>query len=326
VPTARPAADAVPAEVTVVVVTWQGRHLLGACLTSLATQTVAHDLLVVDNASTDGTTDLLAKEFPHARVLILDHNGGFAGGIAAALPLVGTPFVALLNNDAEAEPQWLERSLAALRSRPDAAAMTARMMLQTQQDVINNAGVVLVRGGYGADRGLGEPSASYPRPQEVFGFSGGAAVLRTDPVRTAGGMPARFFMYYEDTDLAWRLRLAGWQIWYEPRAVVAHRHAASAGLRSPTFAFYSERNRLLMLMRCAPAGFALSQIVRFGLTTMSLFVRRVAATDPVFQVRLRMRVIAAVIRLMPWALRERRDIGRRAARRRSEVSDHWIAR
>ena len=317
------------AGVTVVVVTWQGAHLLGDCLGSLAAQTVPHEVLVVDNASTDGTATLLSDDFPAARVLTLDRNTGFAGGVAAALPEVSTRFVALLNNDAKADPRWLERSLAALETRPEAAAVAAKMLLWDQPGCVNNAGVDLVRGGYGADRGLGRPSASYAEAEEVFGFSGGAAVLRTDAVREAGGMPARFFLYYEDTDLSWRLRLAGRQIWYEPGAVVLHRHAASAGLRSAAFAFYSERNRLLMLLRCAPSGFALAQLARFALTTASLLARRLSgqllAADPVFRFGVRARVLAAVLRMAPWALRERREIGRRAARRRSGIGDRWIA-
>jgi GT2 family glycosyltransferase len=319
------------AAVTVVVVTWQGAHLLGDCLASLDAQTIRHELLVVDNASTDGTRELLGAVFPRAVVLALDRNTGFAGGMAAALPLVPTPYVALLNNDAAADPHWLQRSLDVLGRRADVAAVTSRMLFWDEPDRVNNAGVMLVRGAYGADRGLDEPDgAPYDSPQEVFGFSGGAAVLRTDAVREAGGMPGEFFLYYEDTDLAWRLRLAGWRIWYEPGAVVLHHHAASTDRRSATFAFYNERNRLLMLVRCAPATFAVRQVARFCLTSASLVLRRALGqhlpADPVFRLRLRLRVLAGVARLTPWALRQRRAVGRHLAVPRAAVTGEWLGR
>ena len=320
-----------PADVTVIVVTWQAAHLIGECLASLAAQTHAHRTLVVDNASTDRTAALVGAEFPSVQVLSLDTNTGFAGGVAAALPYVHTPYLALLNNDATADPRWLERSVGLLSERTDVAAATARMRLWDNPSLLNNAGVRLMRGGYGADRGLDEPDGPpFDAPAEVFGFSGGAAVLRTDAMRAVGGMPPEFFLYYEDTDLAWRLRLAGWRIWYEPAAIVTHRHAASTDRRSPMFAFYNERNRLLMLLRCAPAGFVLRQLVRFVLTTASLAMRRLlrqrVPAEPVFRVALRLRILAAVLRMAPRALRQRVAIGRAAVIPRAAITAAWVGR
>ena len=125
--------------------------------------------------------------------------------------------------------------------------------------------VVLLASGYGGDRGLGESDgASVAGAAAVFGFSGGAAVLRTLAVRAVGGIASGWFMYYEDTDLSWRLRLAGWQIVYEPAAVVHHRHAASSRTsRSESFAFFNERNRLLTLVRNAPSSVTATQLARF---------------------------------------------------------------
>jgi GT2 family glycosyltransferase len=285
-------------------------------------------VVVVDNASTDGTASLLASDFPHASVITLARNTGFAGGVAAALDSIHTPYVALLNNDAAADPCWLERSVAALRAEAGVAAVTAKLLLW-ESGRINNAGVVLTRDGYGADRGLDQPDGPpYDAAVEVFGFSGGAAVLRTDAVRAAGGVPARFFLYYEDTDLAWRLRLGGRRIRYQPDAVVRHRHAATSNRDSPMFAYYNERNRLLMLLRCAPASFALRQVLRFCVTSASLAMRRAIRQQlpdvPVFRLRLRLRVLAGVVRSLPWALQERRAIGRRATVPRRVVAAEWV--
>ncbi|PRZ38610.1 hypothetical protein CLV47_12077 [Antricoccus suffuscus] len=316
------------ADITVVIVTWQGRDLTKSALESLATQTQPHRVLVVDNASTDGTTDMLRADFPDADVLALQDNTGFAGGAAAALGRVSSRYVALLNNDALADPRWLEHSLAMLE-QPQVAAVSAKMLLTDRQSpggtpLINNAGVALLSTGYGADRGLGIPDgADYAVPARVFGFSGGAAVLRTLAVKAVGGFDASYFMYYEDTDLSWRLRLAGWEILYCSDAVVHHRHAATSDPDSEMFAFHNERNRLLTLLRNAPLGYAAAKLARFMVTTGSLtlrhWLRRDVPARQVFLPQLRLRVLGSVVRLLP------RTLAKRTTTRvsRAEVVSAW---
>jgi GT2 family glycosyltransferase len=318
-----------PARVTVLVVTWRAVDLLPACLDSLRAQTLPHDLLVVDNASTDGTAALLAERYPEARVLRLPRNAGFAGGVAAGLAAVASPYVAVLNDDAVAEPGWLAALVAALDAEPRAGAVTSRLLLGgATPALVNNAGVVLRRDGYGADRGLGEPDGPpYDVAAEVFGFSGGAALMRREAVEAIGGFPARFFLYYEDTDTSWRLRLAGWTVRYEPGARVRHVHSASSDQRSASFAFFNERNRLLMLTRCAPAGVVARAVARFPVTTASLAAKR-ALRRPVppaehFRTRLRLRVLASYGRLLPWALRERRRVRAASTVDRRAVWSRW---
>jgi GT2 family glycosyltransferase len=313
--------------VTVVVVTWQGRHLVDACLASLRAQTLPHRLVVVDNASTDGTVEFLAAEHPEATVVVTTENLGFAGGAQIGLDLVDTPYAALLNNDAQADPGWLEALVGALDEHPEAAAATSRMLLADRPGMLNNTGVVLLPDGYGADRGLGAPASDGVAPDEVFGFSGGAAVLRMSAVRDVGGFARRFFLYYEDTDLSWRLRLAGWTVRYEPAAVVRHLHSATVDQRSESFAFHNERNRLLMLLRCAPAGMALRAPARFLLTTASLTVRRLTGgrvpDTPNLRPGVRLRAFRSYLRHLPWALTGRRHIVRDAAVDPRQVVARW---
>jgi len=316
----------VAGDVTVVVVTWEQRDLVLACLQSLARQTVPHRVLVVDNASTDGTADMVAQHFPDVVILRQRSNLGFAGGVSVAMDVVDTRFVALLNNDAKADARWLEASLVALAD-PSVVAVTARLLLAEDTSTINNAGGVLLTSGYCADRGLGSPDGErFAYPAEVFAFCGGAAVVRTLAVKAVGGFDADYFMYYEDTDLSWRLRLAGWHIVYAPDAVVHHLHAASSDSRSQMFAFHNERNRLLMLCTDAPLGFAVSRIARFALTTASLAGKRLTgrATPPhnVFRPDLRLRVLVAVVACLPMTLRKRRHVPQRV--RRSEVLHEWL--
>ncbi len=312
-------------DVTVVVVTWQGRHLIEACLDSLSTQTAAHRVVVVDNASTDGTAELVRDRHPEVALVELATNTGFAGGVAAVLDQVETRYLALLNNDAEADPTWLREATAYLGAHPEVAAVSSRMLLADVAGTINNAGVLLLPTGYGADRGLGEPDGeTFDQPVEVFAASGGAGVYRTLAVKAVGGIEPRYFMYYEDTDLSWRLRLAGWTIAYCPTAVVHHRHAASSAPGSPSFAFHTERNRLLTLARCAPPGFALAQTCRFVLTTASLTLSRLLGRavpdDAVVSPAVRLRALASVLRLAPQLMRVRATSTRA---RRAGVLREW---
>lgn len=314
------------AAVTVVVVTWQGAHLLRECLNSLRKQTIQHQVLVVDNASSDDTTTVLA-DYPEVQVIRLARNAGFAGGVAAAFDVVDSEFIALLNNDAAADPDWLRFSLAAVT--PGCAAVTARMLLWDGV-TINNTGIAMLPNGYGSDRGLGETHQQrFAAAAEVFGFSGGAALLRAQAIRDIGGFRAEFFLYYEDTDVSWRLQLAGWQIRYEPSALVRHRHAASSDPSSALFAFYTERNRLFTLLRCAPASLAVRQLARFVLTTLSLTVKRASGRavqqHQIFNPLLRARVLVAVGQALPHLLQQRREITRQAVRSRGSVVRRWLS-
>lgn len=268
---------------------------------------------MVDNASDDGTAALLAAHPSHPQVLRLPRNTGYAGALAAALPEVGTPLLAWLNDDAEPEPDWLATLEDTLDQAPLAAAATS--LLVRPDGTTQSAGVRLTADGHGAD--LAEPAV------EVFGFCGGAALLRTDALRAIGGVPARFFCYYEDTDTAWRLRLAGWDVVAAPEARVVHAHGVSSKPGSPLFHLWNERNRLLMLLRCAPRGVAVAQLARFAALTAVLPLRpgRPAAAN--FRFGLRCRVLAEVAARLPATLRARRRIGRRAALGRGAIWEAW---
>ncbi|MFD2466522.1 glycosyltransferase family 2 protein [Amycolatopsis silviterrae] len=298
---------------TVVVVTWRGADHLTGCLDALAAQSRPHRTVVVDNASTDGTATILAEHPSRPEVLRLRRNTGYAGAMAHVLDRIDTPRVAWLNDDAAPEPDWLATLEDALDSQPLAAAVTSR--LELPDGSTQSIGVRLTADGHGAD--LTEPS------DEVFGFCGGAALLRTEAVRAVGGVPASFFCYYEDTDTAWRLRLAGWHVAAAPKARVQHLHGASTNPGSPLFHRWNERNRLLMLLRCAPAGVAVRELARFAAITALLPLRRHRPDAANFDPALRLRVLAEVVLRLPRTLRERGRVGRISALGRGAIWEAW---
>ncbi len=337
-----PDPDGTPrADVTVVTVTYQAADLVLDCLAGLRAQRLGGrtmEVVVVDNASSDGTADLVERHHPEVRVMRSPVNRGFAGGNNVALREVQTPFVVLLNNDAVPEPDAVAALVGALEAAPDdVAALTATVLLAARfrpatpldpagvrvvgpdgtwvndpdgtVTLVNSTGNVVRTDGYGVDRGWLADAARHHPEAEVFGFCGAAAVLRTSAVRDVGLFDEDFFLYYEDSDLSWRLRLAGYRIEHCAAAVVHHVHAASTGEGSDLFRFHDGRNRLLMLTKDATARRAVRAVLRYGLTTASIAVRR---SQPWPAVRLRLRVAASYARLLPAMLAKRRAVGRRA--------------
>ena len=181
-------------------------------------------------------------------------------------------------------------------------------------DVINNVGSSLYRGGYGGDRGFLERDfGQFQQPAEVFAWCGGAVLLKRSYLDEVGMFDERLFLYYEDTDLSWRGRLQGWRYLYEPSSVVRHRHAQSLGVGTQLFRFYTERNRLLVLAKNAPARAAL----RAGLGETRRCVRWMLSAYILRPLRMQMperhesahrrRVLASYARLVWPMVRDRRN-------------------
>lgn len=267
-------------------------------------------MIIVDNASDDGTAELISAH----EVVRLPRNRGYAGGLAAVLDMVETPYVAWLNDDAAPDPSWLTELESALDGDPGAAAATSSILLMDGST--QSVGVALTSDGHGRDVVLAG--------REVFGFCGGAALLRTAELKAAGGVPASFFCYYEDTDTAWRLRLAGHRVISVGPARVRHRHGASTRPGSVLFHRWNERNRLLMLLRCAPAKVALPQFARFAVITALLPFRKDVPDAANFRLGLRTRVLAEVLLRLPATLWQRLRI--RTEVSRGSVWRDWAGR
>ena len=450
-----------PAVATVVIVNYNGAHLLPACLDALDAQRSADtpfDTLVVDNASSDDSLDLLAAKYPWATVIASPSNTGFAGGNNLALREVRTPFAVLLNNDATPEPGWLANLLAPFAAdggarlgavtgkivfmprfvrlafategfRPgphdgrdlgmrvyrvdvDGVEVTAKVLWESAtfglehagaesfrwtrpdgevlvpvpfdrapdgklleparitlsviadrtkpaqfngmqatldeslttvevvlpegtaaMDVVNNAGGIVFADGYGADRGFQQiDSGQYDESQEVFTACGNGMAIRTEVGRAVDWFDDDFFMYYEDTDLSWRIRSRGYAIRYQPDAVLRHIHAASSEEWSPRFVFHVDRNRMLMLTKDASARLALRAVVRYPLTAASMALRaivealRVRHRPAVRPHVLRARVFGSYLRLLPRMLARRVAVSRTATVPRAELESWLVSR
>jgi GT2 family glycosyltransferase len=254
---ATPAAEATA--VSAIVVNHRRAELTIECLASLeaALERVGEpgELIAVDNGSGDGSAERIAERFPDARVIALGENRGFAGAVNAGAGQSGAEWVLLLNNDATLEPDAVARLLEAGRRRDNVGSVAAQMRFAASPRVLNSAGIGVDRLGVAYDRGLGEPVDGEPgEPVEVFGASGGAALLRRAMLDELGGLDDSFFFALEDVDLAWRARMAGWRALYAPGAVVWHHHGSTGRHTSPFKHFHVGRNRVRMLAKNAEPG------------------------------------------------------------------------
>lgn len=251
----------------VVVLTHNGLAHLGECLGSLrATEYGNFRVVVVDNASTDGSAAFVRGNFPEAEVLENRRNEQFAGGmnrgIAHALG-AGAEYVALLNNDLVVEPAWLGGMVRAARSGERVGAVAARLMYYQNRRILNGIGVDVTRLGYAIDRGQGELfGEKYRRPEEVPAFSGGACLLSAEALREVGSFDRSFIIYMEDVDLSFRMRGAGWRIVTAPDAVVYHKHSATMKKGSTLQYYLLLRNRMKLLLKYFPPGQLLGWTLR----------------------------------------------------------------
>ena len=281
----------------IVIVNWRQAELTIRAARSIREQLGDGDVLViVDNASGDGSVERLRRE--GLTVVESSENLGFGAGVNLGAQGMVEDVLVLLNNDAVAEPDFLEALLRTLSDPPSAtapAAATARILLagrwkpaaQGRQDalvsphtgrwtrvsdeaaargegevLVNSTGNQVDASGNGYDRDWLVPAGQEHSPSEVFGLCGGACAIRREAWQALGGFREDLFMYYEDTDLSWRLRERGWRVVYVREAVVLHEHASSSGTGSAMFIRVNTRNRILTAAAHSPAPVVMQALAR----------------------------------------------------------------
>ncbi len=294
-----------PGGVAVVIVNYNGERLLPECLGALAGQTLAPaEIVVADNGSHDGSLALLRAGHPGVLVLELGRNLGFAGGANRGVAATSAPWVCVLNSDATPAPDWLAQLTAA--PLDERTWSLGSVLVSAATGRIESAGDQYSPDGYAykllRDRPLGDlPERPYP----VFAAPGAAPVFRRDVFDALGGYAERFFLYYEDVDLAFRAVLAGYHALLVPSARVTHRLGATT--RSLARGrFYVARNSMWCAVRCLPDAAPRRLARRWAIELRSNRPRRLAPVE----IAGRLAGLAG----LPRALHERRAI---QARRRA---------
>jgi len=243
-----------PPLLSVVIPNWNGARFLPTCLDALAAQTYPNiEVIVADNASSDGSQALLRARYPGVRLVELPANRGFTGACNAGIQAARGAFIALLNNDTEADPGWAAAVVDAFARHPEAGSVASKMLLFDRRDHIHTTGDYFTVDGRAGNRGVWErDEGQYDREEHVFSACGGAAVYRRAMLDQIGLLDDAFFFSGEDVDLGWRAQLAGWRCLYTPAAVVYHHLAATGG--GVTASYYDGRNLIYILVKDYPAA------------------------------------------------------------------------
>lgn len=304
-----------PPVVGVLIVNWNSGPLLTRCLDALDGQTTRPArILVVDNASTDGS-EQSASGRPGVELLRMSANLGFAEANNLGVEhLEDCDWIALLNPDAFAEPGWLAALTARAGQDPTVASLASRQLLADRPSTLDGSGDVYSVAGLAWRRDHGLPAVSHGLASgEVFGPCAAAGLYRRDAFREVLGFDRTFFCYFEDVDLAFRLRLSGYRSLFVADAVVHHVGSALSGYRSDFAVFHGQRNLVWTFFKDMPAGLLLLYLPHHALMNLaSLLVLGARGQGGVA-----LRAKWAALRGLPGVLRERQRV---QARRRATAA------
>lgn len=311
-----------------VVVNWNRRDLLRSCLQSLTRQLLNQpfEVVLVDNGSDDGSAEMALREFSNhpafeLRLIRNPDNRGFCAANNQGFAASNSKLIALLNNDAEAEPQWLASLVGAFEKQHDVGMAASKILVYEDPRRIDKAGHLIYPDGQNRGRGTGElDTGQYDRLEEILWPDGCAAMYRREMLDQIGGFDEDFFAYADDAELGLRARIAGWTCLYIPSAVVRHHRGQTLGLRSARRLELIERNRVLLAIKLFPwsllwlnGAYYLARLAASLWATLRS--RGEVAQFP--GIRAKLQAVLALIRgdlqalaLLPRMLRKRRSLNR----------------
>jgi GT2 family glycosyltransferase len=242
--------------VSVVIPTSRGGADLETCLVSLAAQSYPDlEVIVIDNASSDRSIEHLPERFASLRVLRNEENRGFVGACNQGIEASSRELVLLLNDDTALEPGALPALVRALAHHPSWGACQAKLLLMDDPVRLDTAGSFLTATGFLVHRGAYEPEERFTASDEIFAAKGAALLVRRRALAEVGAFDPDFFAYLEETDLCWRLWLAGWEVGFAADARILHKLGATASALPSAFVqFHSFKNRICMLIKNLGAG------------------------------------------------------------------------
>lgn len=239
-------------DASVIIPNWNGAHLLAPCLDSLRRQTwQAFEVIVVDNASTDGSVELISRDYPEVRVISLPSNRGFSAAVNEGIRQSSSEMIVLLNNDTEADSRWLAELHHAFYACPQIGWFASKILLYDRREAIHSAGDYYRIDGIPGNRGVWERDEGlYDSSRDVFGACAAAAVYRRSMLQDIGLFDEDLVAYCEDVDLNFRAQLAGYRCLFIPSAIVYHRLSATGG--GSLASYYCGRNFIITYLRNMP--------------------------------------------------------------------------
>lgn len=241
-------------EVSVIIPNFNGMAYLDGVLASLERQTITNfEVILVDNGSEDGSCAFVAASYPWVHMIELSENFGFCRAVNEGIKAARSRYVLLLNNDIEAEENFLEEMVAALKRHKKAFSCGARMIQFHDRDRLDDAGNYYCALGWAYARGKGKDIHTYEKEEKIFSACAGAAIYRKKIFDKIGYFDEEHFAYLEDMDIGYRARLFGYENWYVPKAVVYHVGSGTSGSRYNQFKTrYSSRNNVYLIYKNMP--------------------------------------------------------------------------
>ena len=221
-------------EVTVIIPNYNGIQYIGDCLDSLLNQTMEADIIVVDNASTDGSKDIV-KKYKDVKLIELADNFGFCRAVNEGIAVTKTKYLILLNNDTKATPTFVEELYKVIDAHPDTFSVASKMLQMNAPKKIDSAGDLYCALGWAYSLGKDMKDSRYERESVVFSACGGAAIYRKEYLDQVGYFDELHFSYLEDVDVGYRARIMGYVNRYAPKAIVYHAGSGTTGSRYNPF-------------------------------------------------------------------------------------------
>ena len=243
--------------VSIIVVNTNEKRYIGRCLSSLLNQTYPNlEIIVVDNASTDGSVEYIKKNFPEVKIVESKINAGCPGGRNIGIKNAKGKYLAFIDADAMADRKWIENLVKVAKSNDKIGMCASKILYYQNPKVINSTGTLICKDLTAINRGIGEDDINqYEEIEEVFGFHGAAHLLKKEMLDQIGLYDADYFMQHEEVDLSLRGRIAGWKCYYVPQAIVYHERSASIGIGAIEKLYYGERNKIQTILKLLPMRF-----------------------------------------------------------------------
>lgn len=264
-------------KVTIIIPNYNGLKFMEPCFKALRAQSDQNfELLVVDNGSSDGSVKWLKDhQIPS---IFLEENTGFSGAVNVGIRESVTPYVILLNNDTEPEPDYVRQMVKAIERSPKIFSVSSKMIQLYHKDLMDDAGDMYSVLGWAYQRGVGQKSSGYKKACRVFSACAGAAIYRREVFDKIGGFDEDHFAYLEDIDVGYRAKICGYENWYCPKAVVYHVGSGTSGSKYNSFKVkLAARNNLYLNYKNMPLLQLLFNLLPIlaGMAVKYLFFRRI---------------------------------------------------
>jgi GT2 family glycosyltransferase len=237
--------------VSIVVICWNNKRYLADCLASVLSQTYPDiEVVLTDNASSDGSAEYVRQNFPSIKVIQNERNLGFAEGNNVAMKQAKGKYVVTLNPDTKVDERWIEELVKVAENDKRIGSCASKVLFLNNPKRIDSVGELILRTGDAMGKGFYSiDSGQYDEQEEIFGVTAGAGFYRKRMLNEIGLFDKDLFTWYEDVDLMWRIRLTGWKCIYVPSAIVYHHHSGTVDDLNPMKIYHLHRNKLYVIFK-----------------------------------------------------------------------------